>query len=81
VTERLRSAGLRATLDDRGESIARKIRDAELTKVPYMLVVGDREQEGNTVGVRAHRHGDQGSKTLEEFVQSVQRQVESRSMA
>jgi threonyl-tRNA synthetase len=80
VADRLRTAGIRATLDGRTESVARKIRDAELTKIPYMLVVGDREREDNLVGVRAHRHGDQGSKPLEEFVQTVRGEVKSRSM-
>ena len=47
VLERLREAGVRAELDDRTESVARKIRDAELRKIPYMLVVGDREQESD----------------------------------
>jgi threonyl-tRNA synthetase len=46
---------VRAELDDRTESVGRKIRDAELRKIPYMLVVGDREQEAGEVGVREHR--------------------------
>jgi threonyl-tRNA synthetase len=80
VVDRLRAAGIRATLDGRSESVARKIRDAELTKIPYMLVVGDREQQGALVGVRAHRHGDRGSRPLDEFVQTVREEVESRSL-
>ena len=63
---RLRTAGLRAELDDRDESVGRKIRDAELRKIPYMLVVGDREQERDEVGVREHRHGDRGSELVED---------------
>ncbi len=57
----LRAAGLRAEADVRDESIGRKIRDAELRKVPYMLIVGDREAEAGTVSVRRHREGDEGS--------------------
>jgi threonyl-tRNA synthetase len=59
-------AGLRVEVDDRGESIGRKIREAELRKVPYMLVVGDREAEQRTVSLRRHREGDQGSVSLDE---------------
>jgi threonyl-tRNA synthetase len=80
VAGRLVEAGLRAEVDSRGESVARKIRDAELRKIPYMLVVGDREQEANEVGVREHRHGDQGSVGVEAFIKRLQSQVESRSL-
>ncbi len=61
VTGALREAGLRVELDDRGESVGRKIRDAELRKIPYMLVVGEREAQDGTVSVREHRKGDTGS--------------------
>jgi threonyl-tRNA synthetase len=68
----LHEAGLRAELDDRTESVGRKIRDAELRKVPYMLVVGDREAESDpahpTVAVREHRVGDAGSEPVAELV-------------
>jgi len=67
VLEPLRERGLRIELDDRGESIGRKIRDAELRKVPYMLIVGEREQESGTVSVRRHRDGDIGAVTPAEF--------------
>jgi threonyl-tRNA synthetase len=64
----LSDAGLRGEVDARTESIARKIRDAELRKIPYMLVVGDREAEAGTVAVREHRVGDSGSVPVAEFV-------------
>jgi threonyl-tRNA synthetase len=67
----LRDAGLRAELDDRTESVGRKIRDAELRKVPYMLVVGDREAEEGTVAVRRHGAGDEGSVPVGEFVERL----------
>ena len=60
VRNQLSAAGVRVELDDRTESVGRKIRDAELRKVPFMLVVGDREQEAGEVGVREHRAGDAG---------------------
>jgi threonyl-tRNA synthetase len=59
--------GFRVEVDERTESIGRKIREAELRKVPYMLVVGDREAEGRTVALRRHREGDQGAVGLDEL--------------
>jgi threonyl-tRNA synthetase len=67
VAEQLRADGARVELDDRSESVARKIREAELRKIPYMLVVGEREQQEGTVAVREHRAGDSGSQSLQEF--------------
>ena len=67
VLRRLRAEGARVELDDRSESVARKIRDAELRKIPYMLVVGEREEGEGTVAVREHRGGDVGSESLQEF--------------
>ena len=69
VSEQLHAAGLRAEVDDRGESVGRKIRDAELRKIPFMLVVGDREQESAEVAMREHKRGDAGSEAVSEFVQ------------
>jgi threonyl-tRNA synthetase len=79
VRERLRAAGTRVGLDERTESVGRKIREAELRKIPYMLVVGDREQEAREVAVREHRHGDVGSATVEEFVDRLSEQVKTRA--
>ena len=79
VLERMRAAGLRAELDDRDESVGRKIRDAELRKIPFMLVVGDREQESDQVGVREHRHGDRGSEPVDQLIARLQKAVESRA--
>ena len=71
VQGRLRERGLRCELDDRGESIARKVRDAELRRIPYMLVVGEREQREGTVAVREHRAGDTGSAPVEELAERL----------
>ena len=79
VREQLLAGGVRAELDDRTESVGRKIRDAELRKIPFMLVVGDREEEAQQVAVREHRHGDDGSVPVEEFIARVAQLVESRS--
>ena len=62
------AAGFRVRLDERSEKIGAKIRDAQLLKIPFMLVVGDREAEAGTVAVRSRREGDQGSVPLEEFL-------------
>jgi threonyl-tRNA synthetase len=80
VRARLTDAGLRAELDDRTESVGRKIRDAELRKIPYMLVVGDRESESDEVSVREHRGGDAGAVPVRAFVEQLAAESKSRSM-
>jgi threonyl-tRNA synthetase len=67
VAAELRSGGVRVEVDERTESVGRKIRDAELRKIPYMLVVGDREAEDGTVAVRRHGEGDVGTMAVGEF--------------
>ena len=71
VGERLRAAAVRATVDDRGESVARKIRDAELRKVPYMLIVGERESASDSVSVRTHGGVDGGSVPVAELIERL----------
>ncbi|HEY1237345.1 MAG TPA: threonine--tRNA ligase, partial [Solirubrobacterales bacterium] len=71
VAERLRASGLRARVDDRTESVGRKIRDAELSKAPYMLVVGDKEVESEAVSVRHHGDGDLGAIGLDELIERM----------
>jgi len=71
VRERLRAEGLRVECDDRGESIGRKIREAELRKIPFMLVVGEREQDSETVALRRHRAGDAGSLSLDDLARQL----------
>jgi len=67
----VRDAGVRVEVDERAESVGRKIRDAELQKVPYMLIVGDREAADGTVSVREHRGGDTGAVAPAEFAARV----------
>jgi threonyl-tRNA synthetase len=81
VRARLHDAGLRVELDQRTESVGRKIRDAELRKIPYMLVVGDREWDRGKVAVRERRAGDVGSLEIDDFTDRLRHQVKSRSMA
>ncbi len=75
VLDQLRQAGLRAEIDARGEKVNLKIREAQLQKIPYMLVVGAREEEAEQVAVRNRKHGDQGGKLISEFVSDIQRLV------
>ncbi len=75
VQSRLEAAGLRGDIDHRVESIGKKIRDAELRKIPYMLIVGEKEMENNTVSVRKQSQGDQGAMTIDSFIQEIQAQL------
>jgi threonyl-tRNA synthetase len=75
ATEQLRDAGLRVKIDDRAESVGRKIREAEMGKIPYMLIVGDAEAETGSVSVRRHRGGNEGTFTVEEFVARVEAEM------
>ena len=75
----LRAAGVRAELDERAESVGRKIRDAELRKIPFMLVVGDRERDGGLVSVREHRSGNSGSVALSAFTDRVSASTKTRA--
>ncbi len=79
VTERLKEAGLRVSLDDRKEKVNFKIREAQLQKVPYMLVIGDREALAGTVSVRNRKHGDQGAQSVEDFLAGIQRLIDSKA--
>jgi len=80
VHARLEEAGLRSHLDDRKEKVQLKIRDAQMQKVPYMLVVGDREAESGAVSVRHRKHGDLGAKPLEQFVEEVTQLVATKNV-
>jgi threonyl-tRNA synthetase len=80
VHAQLEAAGLRSHLDDRNEKVNLKIREAQLQKVPYMLVVGDREAESETVSVRHRKHADMGAKPLAQFVEETCKLVESKDV-
>jgi len=80
VTETFKRHGIRVHLDDRNEKLPAKIRDAQLQKIPYMLVVGAKEAEAGTVSVRHRSKGDQGAKPLAEVVAALQKEIESRQI-
>ena len=77
VKEELQKARIRVEIDDRQEKIGYKIREAQLQKIPYMLVVGDKEKEANAVGVRSRKDGDLGAKGLKEFIDSIKLEIEN----
>jgi len=81
VAETLKNHNLRVHLDDRNEKLPAKIRDAQLQKIPYMLVVGAKEAEAGTVSVRHRSKGDLGPKPLTEVVATFQREVETRAIS
>jgi threonyl-tRNA synthetase len=76
LSELLNNYDIRGFVDDRNEKIGKKIRDAELSKVPFMLIVGEKESENNEVSVRQRSDGDKGSMGIEKFVELVQKTIE-----
>lgn len=78
VAQKLKKADIRAEVDDRQEKIGKKIRDTELLKVPYMLVVGEKEMNEESVSVRRQGKGDLGSKTVAEFLKEAVAEIEER---
>ncbi|MEW5994714.1 MAG: threonine--tRNA ligase, partial [Candidatus Zixiibacteriota bacterium] len=81
VVERLRNRRIRGELDARSEKIGAKIRDAELSKVPYMFVIGAREAESDSVSLRQHGVGDLGSMSLDEAVQRLRTEIDSKGLS
>ncbi|MGB2983496.1 MAG: threonine--tRNA ligase [Candidatus Bipolaricaulia bacterium] len=80
VVERLRGAGIRATVDMSSERMNAKIRNAQLQKTPYMLIVGDREQEADAVAVRLRTEEDLGAKPVDEVIESLRRVIDEKSL-
>ena len=80
VLARLRGAGLRAELDDRNEKMGYKIREAQMQKIPYMLVVGDKEAQTGQVSVRNRFQGDEGAQSLEAFMERIRELIDARAV-
>jgi threonyl-tRNA synthetase len=76
--ESLKNADIRAEIDDRPEKIGRKIRDTELAKVPFMLIVGEKEVNENKVAVRRQGKGDTGSKPVDDFIKETVVEIKNR---
>jgi len=80
IIERLKEAELRVTIDDRNEKVGYKIREAQLKKIPYMLVVGDREVESGTVAIRHREKGDLGSGNLDLFISELKKEIAEKTI-
>ncbi len=79
VTDQLTESGIRAELDTRSEKIGYKIREAQMQKIPYMVIVGQKEEEEGMISVRSRFAGDEGQKTLEEFTAALREEIDSRT--
>ncbi len=79
VLTALKKADIRAEIDERQEKIGKKIRDTELQKIPYMLVLGEKEMNESKVSVRKHGTGDEGAKTIEAFTGSLQQEIKEKT--
>ena len=78
VLNKLTEAGIRAEVDTRAEKIGYKIREAQTAKIPYMLVVGQKEEEENTVSVRSRADGDEGARSLDTFIADILKEIETK---
>ena len=80
VMQTLDEAGIRCELDDRNEKIGKKIRDAQMEKVPYMLVLGDKEAEEGTVSIRSRKSADEGAMTVDAFLARILDEVKAKAL-
>ena len=80
VESELKSNGILATVDERAEKIGYKIREARLAKLPYMLVVGQKEEEDGLVSVRSRFNGDEGQKSLSDFIDAISREIRTKEI-
>ncbi len=78
LREKFRKNGIRVEVDDRNEKTGYKIREAQLAKIPYMLIVGEKEVEGNTVSVRSRKDGDVGTKAIDIFLDEILQEIENK---
>jgi threonyl-tRNA synthetase len=80
VAAKLKEAKIRCSVDERSEKIGYKIRDARLNKIPYMLVVGAKEQEEGVVSVRSRFLGDEGQRSLDTFIAEITEEIKNRTI-
>ena len=78
LSDLLNNSDIRTVLDDRNEKIGRKIRDNELKKIPYLLIVGENEMNNDTVSVRRQGQGDMGTMSVEDFISKINEEVNSQ---
>ncbi|MBX4187413.1 MAG: threonine--tRNA ligase, partial [Candidatus Doudnabacteria bacterium] len=79
VFKELKENGIRVELDDRSESVGKKIREAEMEKVPYMLILGEKEEQAKSVSVRGRNQKDLGAMKLDKFIKQILKETEQRS--
>ena len=75
----LEAAGIRAEIDNRAEKIGYKIREAQMQKIPYMLVVGAKEEESSLVSVRSRFAGDEGQKSIADFISAIREEIDTKT--
>lgn len=80
VTKCLKEIGIRAKIDDRNEKTGYKIRSAQMEKIPYMLIIGEKEKLNNTVSVRARKLGDLGALPLQDFINKIKEEIDSKTL-
>ena len=78
LKEELQAKGIRVEVDDRNEKTGYKIREAQLQKIPYMLVIGAKEVEENAVSVRSREEGDIGKKSVDDFIEEILKKIEEK---
>jgi len=78
IYSRMQDAGIRVELDERAEKIGLKVREAEMEKVPYILVIGEKEEKSSTISVRRRFKGDEGRKDSAEFLQELKSEIENK---
>ena len=80
LVDKLNAMGLRAEADNRNEKIGYKIREAQLHKIPYMVVIGDKEHETGNISVRHRKKGDMGSMSVDDFIKLVKQQNDTKAL-
>ena len=79
VLKELEAVGIRAEIDERAEKIGYKIREAQMQKIPYMLVVGAKEEESSLVSVRSRFAGDEGQKSIADFISAIREEIDTKT--
>ena len=81
IKKKLADAGIdRVEVDDRSEKLGYKLREAQLEKVPYMLVAGDKDIENGVISVRSRKNGDMGAMTIDEFIKMATEEIETKKL-
>ena len=79
MMQKLEEIGVRCEIDDRSEKIGFKIRSAQMEKIPYMILVGDKDIEANTISVRSRKNGDEGATSIDEFIARIKEEIDSKA--